>query len=132
MANGFALFMQLLPSPVGCLPKLHTTALRSSVIATPSSLLRAVLPLCPASVPRALQGSPTRLAPFASVRQVLTFHARACSRFAPPSSRMPHGPVFRSPTILIPERPPSPVSTSTVRFRQFIDGSLSLVSLKLT
>src|SRR5437764_9140096 len=26
MANGFALFMQLLPSPVGCLPKLHTTA----------------------------------------------------------------------------------------------------------
>jgi hypothetical protein len=26
MANGFALFMQLLPSPVGCLPKLYTTA----------------------------------------------------------------------------------------------------------
>ena len=51
--------------------------LRSSAITAPSSLLRAVLPLCPASVLRAWQGSPARLAPFTSGRQVPTFRVRA-------------------------------------------------------
>ena len=51
--------------------------LRSSAIAAPSSLLRAVLPLCPASVLRAWRGSPAWLAPFASGRQVPTFRVRA-------------------------------------------------------
>ncbi|KGD54733.1 hypothetical protein DP49_5090 [Burkholderia pseudomallei] len=57
---------------------------------------------------------------------------RAWSTFTPPSSRMPRGPGFRTPPALIPERPPAPVLTSTIRFRQFIDGSLSLVSVDLT
>src|ERR1017187_3167514 len=51
--------------------------LRSSTITAPSSLLRAVLSLCPASVLRAWRGSPARLAPFTSGRQVPTFRARA-------------------------------------------------------
>ena len=51
--------------------------LRSNAITAPSSLLRAVLPLCPASVLRAWRGSPARLAPFASGRQVPTFRVRA-------------------------------------------------------
>ena len=41
---------------------------------------------------------------------------------------MPLGPVFRSPPKLVPERPPPPVLTPSIRFRHFIDGSLSLVS----
>ena len=50
----------------------------------------------------------------------------------PLSQRMPLEPGFRSPLKLIPGRPPSPVLTSSIRFRHFIDGSLSLVSLDLT
>jgi hypothetical protein len=37
-------------------------------------------------------------------------------------------PVFRSPPLLAPERPPPWVSTSSVQVRQFTDGSLSRVS----
>jgi transposase len=40
--------------------------------------------------------------------------------------------VVRTPPALIPERPPAPVLTSTIRFRQFIGSLLSLVSLDLT
>jgi len=78
------------------------------------------------------QGSPARPSPFASGRQVLLFRMRAWSTCTPPSSRMPRGPGFRTPPALIRERPPAPVLTSTIRFRQFIDGSLSLVSVDLT
>ena len=51
--------------------------LRSSTITVPSSLLRAVLPLCSASVLKAWRGSPARPAPFTSERQVPTFRIRA-------------------------------------------------------
>src|ERR1700722_18036527 len=45
---------------------------------------------------------------------------------------MPLEPGFRSPLKLIPGRPPFPVLTSSIQFRHFIDGSLSLVSPDLT
>ena len=53
------------------------------------------------SEPRGVR--PLGSSPFASERQVLTFHTRACSSFAPPTCRMPLGPVFRTPPALIPE-----------------------------
>jgi hypothetical protein len=51
--------------------------LRSSAITAPSSLLRTALPLCFASVLKAWRGSPARLTPFTSKRQVPTFRERA-------------------------------------------------------
>ena len=83
---------------------------------------------CPALVLRRLWGLPTCAAPFASGRQVPTFHTRAwikvthtctpdaawaVSRFRPDSSRRNAQP---------------PVLTPSLRFRRFISGSLSLVS----
>src|SRR6266446_1002533 len=72
-----------------------TQPLRSSPITGPSTLLRAAPPLRPASVL-----SPSRLEPLAACpftpggrdeAQVLTFHTKAWSSFAPPTCRMPLG-----------------------------------------
>src|SRR5450759_4452250 len=65
--------------------------LRSSPITGPSSLLRAAPPLCSASVLSSSRFLPLETSPFASVRQVLTFHTRARLGFAPPTCRIPLG-----------------------------------------
>ncbi len=104
----------------------------SGTITVPSTLLRAVLPLCPASVLWASRGSPARPSPLASGRQVLLFHVRAWRKVTPPTSRTPRGPVFRAPPVLIPGWLLPPVLTSTIPSRQLIGGSLPLVSLHLT
>jgi hypothetical protein len=73
-------------SPASCGSSRHRLAaaegrtpqpLWSSAVAAPSTLIRAVLPLCPASVLWAWQGSPARPSPLASGRQVLLFRVRA-------------------------------------------------------
>src|ERR1019366_1586720 len=68
-----------------------------------------------------------------SGRQVPAFHKRALSGFTPPPSRMPLGPGSRAPPELIPGATTfTPVSTSSIAFRQVTSGSLVLVSTDLT
>src|SRR5262249_33330830 len=103
--------------------------LRSSSITEPSSLLRAAPPLCPASVLLSSWGPPIWTSPFASGRQVPTFHARARFRVTPPSCRMPSGPQSGHPPDLSRVNDFPPVSTSSIRIRHVIIGLLALHSL---
>src|ERR1700751_2140730 len=144
MSNGFALSTGFLPKPVlGPIrdrtrgpvdprPELNNAA--------PSLQLhyRAFITTtgCPAPVPRI--GTPT-LAGAARLdrslrigRQVPTFRARAQFRVTPPSCRMPSGPQSGHPPDSSRVNDFPPVSTSSIRFRHVISGSLALVSPNLT
>ncbi len=91
MSNGFALSTELLPLPVGSGPRLNNAA--PSVRCHYSTLNPTTGRSAP--VPRigtlALAVFAAWASPFASERQVLTFHTRAWSGFAPPICRMPLG-----------------------------------------
>jgi len=76
----------------------------------------------------ALAVSAARTSPFASERQVLTFHTRAWSGFAPPICRMPLGQTSGPPPNWSRELDAPPVLTSSLAFRHVISGSLSLAS----
>ena len=89
--------------------------------------------------------SPSRLAPLVACPftppiegerrdavQVLTFHTKAWSSFAPPTCRMPPGQSSGHPPSLSREKGPPPVSTSSDLLRHVIDGLLSLASPDLT
>jgi len=84
MSNGFALSTELLPLPVGSGPQLNNAA--PSVRCHYSTLTPPTGRSAP--VPRigtlALAVFAAWASPFASERQVLTFHTRAWSGFAPP------------------------------------------------
>ena len=68
----------------------------------------------------------------ASERQVLTFHTKAWSSFAPPACRMPLGQPSGYPRT-DPGRWSSPrFRHRLIRFRHFISGSLTLASLDPT
>jgi len=85
---------ELLLFPVGQWPRPNNAAPSLQPITGPSTLLRAAPPLRPASVL-----SPARLEPCGlslhvlgrDEAQVLTFHTKAWSSFAPPTCRMPLG-----------------------------------------
>src|SRR5271163_720820 len=91
MSNGFALSTELLPLSVGSGPRLN------NAVPSVQSHYRTFNPTtnCSAPVPRigtlVLVVFATWTSPFASGRQVLTFHTRAWSGFAPPTCRMPLG-----------------------------------------
>ena len=71
-----------------------TQPLRSSPITGPSTLLRAAPPCAPLRYSRPRGWSRLRLVPSRHQRdeaQVLTFHTKAWSSFAPPTCRMPLG-----------------------------------------
>ena len=104
-------------------------SLRSSPITEPSSLLRTLLPLCPASVLWRLPGLPTCASPFTSGRQVLTFLTKAQSTFTPPLCRTPTEHSTGSSRSSSQGRITAPISTSSWVFRHVIDGSLSFVSI---
>ena len=128
MSNGFALSTELLPLLVGSEPRLNNAAPlvrchystfnpttgRSAPVLRIGTLALAVLA--------------ARTSPFASERQVLTFHTRAWSGFAPPICRMPLGQASGPPPSLSRETDAPPVSTSSLAFRHVISGSLSLAS----
>jgi hypothetical protein len=63
MSNGFALAMELLPSPVGPRPELNNPTLRSGAMTAPSPLLRVAPPLRPASLLSSSQGPPAWISP---------------------------------------------------------------------
>ncbi len=99
---------------------------------------RALYPTTGRSVPvprlgtLVLMGPPIWTSPFASGRQVPTFHARAQFRVTPPSCRMPSGPKSGHPPNSSRVNDFPPVSTSPIRFRHVISGLLALVSLSHT
>jgi hypothetical protein len=64
--------------------------------------------------------------------QVPTFRARAQLSFTPPPCRMPSGQQSGRPPDSSRVNDFSPVSTSSIRFRHVISGSLTLVSLSYT
>jgi hypothetical protein len=66
--------------------------------------------------------------PFASGRQVLTFHTKALSGFAPPICRVSLGQASEPPPNWSREMDAPSVSTSSLAFRHVISGSLSLAS----
>src|ERR1700726_4876715 len=63
--------------------------------------------------------------------QVLTFHTKAWSRFAPPTCRMPLGQASGFPRAVPRGRVNPRFWHRLIRFRHFIDGSLALASLNL-
>jgi len=89
--NGFASALELLPLPVGSKPGLNNAA--PSV----QPHYRAFIPTTSRSAPvlrigtLILADSAAWIPSLASERQVLTFHTRAWSSFAPPACRMPLG-----------------------------------------
>src|SRR6516225_10610961 len=109
-----------------------TQPLRSGSITEPSSLLRVAPSLCPASVLSSSRGPPAWTSPFASGRQVPTFHPKARCRVTPPSCRMSSGQQSGHPPDSSRVNDFLPVSTSSIRFRHFISGLLALVSLHRT
>jgi hypothetical protein len=69
--------------------------------------------------------------PLASERQVLTFRTRAWLSFAPPTCRMPLGQASGFSRADPGGRVTPRFRHRLIRFRHFIDGSLSLASLNL-
>src|SRR3954452_12975228 len=128
MSNGFALSTELLPLLVGSGARLN------NAVPSVQSHYRTLIPTtnCSAPVPRfgtlILTVSAARISPLASGRQVLTFHTRAWSGFAPPTCRMPLGQSSGQPPSLSREKIAPPVSTSPMEFRHVINGSLRLAS----
>jgi hypothetical protein len=61
--------------------------------------------------------------------QVLTFHTKARSSFAPPTCRMPLGQYQGIPRARSRRKGHPPVLTSPIRFRHFCCGSLALAAL---
>src|SRR5450759_4746870 len=105
--------------------------LRSSRITGPSSLLRAAPSLCSASVLSSSRFWPLETSPFASERQVLTFHTRARLSFAPPTCRMPLGQASGFSRTDPGGRVSLRCWHRLIRFRHFIGGLLALASLNL-
>src|SRR6516165_5863109 len=109
-----------------------TQPLRSSPITGPSTLLRVAPPLCPASVLSSSRGPPAWTSPLASGRQVPTFRARARCRVTPPCMPDVIRTAIRPPPDFSRANDILPVSTSSIRSRHFLSGSLTLVSLHRT
>ena len=126
----------LLPLPVGPWPRLNNAApslqphYRAFVATTGCSaparrvgtLALAVAAACGFSL-RAHHGR--------DGAQVLTFHTRAWSSFAPPTRRMPLGPSQAIPRAGPAGRVTPRFRHRLIRFRRFCSGSLALASLDL-
>ncbi len=132
MSNGFALSKEFLPLLVDPWPELNN--------ATPSVRphYRTLNPTTGRSAPvprfgtRILMGASHLDFSLRIGAQVPTFRARAQLRFTPPSCRMSSGQQSGRPPDLSRVNDFSPVSTSSIRFRHVISGSLALVSLSHT
>ena len=130
--NGFALVTGLLPLPVGPGPKLNNAvpSVRSHYgTLNPTTDRSAPVPRIGTLV---LAVSAAWTSPFAAGRQVLTFHTRAWSSFAPPTCRMPLGPSSGNPRACPGRRVSPRFRHRLYNFRHFISGSLALASLDLT
>src|SRR5690606_20799197 len=112
-----------LPSPVGLRLWLHDSAPLLQPHYRPSSLLRANPPLARASVLGALWVCHLAFS-LRITGEVPTFRARTCCSFTPPLSRTPSGSVGRCLPDSSRANDSVPVSTSSIRFRPFISGSI--------
>jgi hypothetical protein len=122
------LIPELLPSPVGSGPRLNNE------VPSVQSHYRTFNPTTDFSAPVPRIGTLVLsvfadwTSPFTSGRQVLTFHTRAWSGFAPPICRMPLRQASGPPLNLSRELDAPSVSASSMAFRHVISGSLSLAS----